>query len=128
MEQETAELKEGITAQAEDGMKVQRFVSLVRRYASFDELTAPMLNEFIEKVIVREADKSIGDRRQKVDIYFNFIGSFVPPRQEVSLTAEEEAKAQKALAARNREREQNKLRMRRVRAAKKAAEQTSITV
>ena len=128
MEQETAELKEGITAQAEDGMKVQRFVSLVRRYASFDELTAPMLNEFIEKVIVHEADKSTGDRRQKVDIYFNFIGCFIPPRQEVSLTAEEEAKEQKALAARNREREQNKLRMRQVRAAKKAAEQTSITV
>ena len=121
LEQETAELKEGITAQAEDGMKAQRFVSLVRRYTSFDELTAPMLNEFIEKVVVHEADKSTGDRRQKVDIYFNFIGCFVPPRPEVILTAEEEAKAQKALAARNREREQNKLRMRRVREAQRAA-------
>ena len=51
------------------------------------------------------ADKSTGDRRQKVDIYFNFIGCFVLPRPEVILTAEEEAKAQKALAARDRERE-----------------------
>jgi len=121
LEQEAAELKEGITAQAEDGMRAQRFVSLVRRYTSFDELTAPMLNEFIEKVVVHEADKSTGDRRQKVDIYFNFIGCFVPPNPEVILTAEEEAKAQKALAARNREREQNKLRMRRVREAQRAA-------
>ena len=121
LEQEAAELKEGITAQAEDGMRAQRFVSLVRRYTSFDELTAPMLNEFIEKVVVHEADKSTGDRRQKVDIYFNFIGCFVPPKPEVILTAEEEAKAQKALAARNREREQNKLRMRRVREAQRAA-------
>lgn len=79
-----------------------------------------MLNEFMEKVIVHEADKSTEDRRQKVDIYFKFIGCFVPPRQEVSLTAEEEAKAQKALAARNREREQNKLRMRRVRETQRA--------
>ena len=121
LEQEAAELKEGITAQAEDGMRAQRFVSLVRRYTSFDELTAPMLNEFIEKVIVHEADKSTGDRRQKVDIYFNFIGCFVPPKPEAILTAEEEAKAQKALAARNREREQNKLRMRRVRETQQAA-------
>ena len=121
LEQEVAGLKESITAQTEDGMKVQGFVSLVRRYTSFDELTAPMLNEFIEKVVVHEADKSTGDRRQKVDIYFNFIGCFVPPKQEVSMTAEEEAKAQKALAARNREREQNKLRMRRVREAQRAA-------
>ena len=37
------------------------------------------------------------------------------------MTAEEEAKAQKALAARIREREQNKLRMRRVREAQRAA-------
>ena len=121
LEQEAAGLKEGITAQAEDGMRAQRFVSLVRRYTSFDELTAPMLNEFIEKVVVHEADKSTGDRRQKVDIYFNFIGCFVPPKPEVILTAEEEAKAQKALAARNREREQNKLRMRRVREVQRAA-------
>lgn len=121
LEQEAAELKEGITAQAEDGMRAQRFVSLVRRYTSFDELTAPMLNEFIEKVVVHEADKSTGDRRQKVDIYFNFIGCFVPPKPEVILTAMEEAKAQKALAARNREREQNKMRMRRVRKAQRAA-------
>ena len=121
LEQEAAGLKEGITAQAEDGMRAQRFVSLVRRYTSFDELTAPMLNEFIEKVVVHEADKSTGDRRQKVDIYFNFIGCFVPPKPEVILTAEEEAKARKALAARNREREQNKLRMRRVREAQRAA-------
>ena len=123
LEQEAAELKEGITAQAEDGMRAQRFVSLVRRYTSFDELTAPMLNEFIEKVVVHETDKSTGDRRQKVDIYFNFIGCFVPPKPEVILTAEEEAKAQKALAARNREREQNKLRMRRVREAQRAAKE-----
>ena len=121
LEQEAAELKDAITTQAEDGMRAQRFVSLVRRYTSFDELTAPMLNEFIEKVVVHEADKSTGDRRQKVDIYFNFIGCFVPPKPEVILTAEEVAKAQKALAARNREREQNKLRMRRVREAQRAA-------
>ena len=37
------------------------------------------------------------------------------------MTAEEEAKTQKALAARNREQEQNKLRMRRVREAQRAA-------
>ena len=126
LEQEAAELKEGIIAQAEDGMRAQRFVSLVRRYTSFDELTASMLNEFIEKVVIHEADKSTGDRRQKVDIYFNFIGCFVPPKPEVIMTAEEEAKAQKALAARNREREQNKLRMRRVREAQRAAKEAEI--
>ena len=103
-----------------DRVRMAEFIDLAKRYTDFSELTTPMLNEFIEKVVVHEADKSTGDRRQKVDIYFNFIGCFVPPKPEVILTAEEEAKAQKALAARNREREQNKLRMRRVREAQRA--------
>ena len=42
------------------------------------------------------------------------------------MTAEEEAKVQKTLVARNREREQNKLRMRRVREAQRAAREVEI--
>ena len=33
-----------------------------------------MLNEFIEKIVVHEADKSSGERVQLVDIYLNYIG------------------------------------------------------
>ena len=79
-----------------------------------------MLHEFIEKIVVHEADKSTGDRIQRVDIYFNFIGQFELPQTD-ERTPEQIAKDEKALAARNREREQNKLRMRRVRAEQKAA-------
>ena len=43
-----------------------------------------MLNEFIEKVIVHEGDKSSGKRIQKVDIYLNFIGDFDLPTLEVA--------------------------------------------
>ena len=58
-----------------------------------------------------------------VHMYFNFIGCLTPPKPENALTFEEEAKAQKALATRNRKREQNKLRMRRVREAQRAAKE-----
>lgn len=121
LEKEVTKLKESIAAQTESSLGAQRFVSLVSRYTNFDTLTIPMLNEFIEKIVIHEADKSTGDRRQKVEIYFNFIGRFAPPKPEVVLTPEEEAKEQQKLAARNREREQNKLRMRRIRAAQRAA-------
>ena len=83
-----------------------------------------MFNRFIEKVIVHKANKYTGDRRRKVDIYFNFIGCFVPPKQEISIAIEEGAKAQKALAARNREQEQNKLRMHQMSEAQHAARET----
>ena len=51
---------------------------------------------------------------------FHKSGPFVLPRPEVVLAAEEKAKAQEALTVRNRERELNKLRMRRVREAQRA--------
>ncbi len=55
--------------------RVDKFMALVDRYTSFNELTTPMLNEFVEKVVVHER-KSVGryKRKQRVDVYFNFIG------------------------------------------------------
>ena len=35
-----------------DKLKTDQFIQLVKRYTDFSELTTPMLNEFIEKVIV----------------------------------------------------------------------------
>ena len=39
-----------------------------------------MLNEFIEKILVHERDrKGSTQATQEVEIYFNFVGRFVPP-------------------------------------------------
>lgn len=39
-----------------DTLKTDRFIELVRRYTDFSELTTPMLNEFVEKVVVHEGE------------------------------------------------------------------------
>ena len=70
--------------------KADKFIEIVRKYTDFSELTAPMLNEFVEKVIVNEAKKINGKRTQAVDIYLNFIGKFEVPGHEIDLTSEEE--------------------------------------
>ena len=37
-------------------------------------------NEFIEKVVVHEATGGRTDRKQKIDVYFNFVGQVeLPP-------------------------------------------------
>ncbi|WP_298034145.1 DUF4368 domain-containing protein [uncultured Dysosmobacter sp.] len=61
------------TMQEQSG-RVDKFMALVDCYTSFDELTTPMLNEFVEKVVVHERER-IGryKRKQRVDVYFNFI-------------------------------------------------------
>ncbi|MCL2048774.1 MAG: recombinase family protein [Defluviitaleaceae bacterium] len=65
-----------------DSVKAERFMELVKKHTEFTEFSPLLLNEFIEKVIVHEADKSTGKRIQKVDIYLNFIGSFDLPQAE----------------------------------------------
>ena len=55
-------------------------------------LTIAMLNEFIEKILVHERDrKGSIQTTQEVEIYFNFVGRFVPPPAfgKVELTPEE---------------------------------------
>lgn len=126
LEQAVSELQQAIATQAQDYESPQKFVALVKRYTDFSELTAPMLNEFIEKVVVHEATGDRAHRKQKVDIYFNFIGNFVLPKPEAPvLTAEQQEAERKKEERRQREREQNKLRMRRVRAEQKAARENS---
>lgn len=53
-----------------------KFLRMIKKYTDFETLTTPMLNEYIEKIIVHEATgaRKGKDRKQQVDIYFNFIG------------------------------------------------------
>jgi hypothetical protein len=77
-------LRSGLDQFEKDGERADKFIGLVRRYTNFDELTASMLNEFVEKILVHEAEvaRKGHRRRQKVEIYLNFIGKFDVPGHE----------------------------------------------
>lgn len=80
LETEIEDLQEQIDSFNEDSTKADKFIAVVRRYTDFTELTTPMLNEFIEKVVVHEATGGRTDRKQKIDVYFNFVGQVeLPP-------------------------------------------------
>lgn len=60
-----------------------KFLKMIEKYTDIEELTVPMINEYIEKVVVHEATggrKGI-DRKQQVDVYFNFIGNRQVPQK-----------------------------------------------
>ena len=60
-----------------------RFIALNDKYENFDKLTIAMLNVFIEKILVHERDrKGSIQTTQEVEIYFNFVGRFVPRQLE----------------------------------------------
>ena len=65
--------------------KARKFISLISRYENFDELTNTMINEFVEKIIIHERDrKGSQTSKQKIEIYFNFIGNYEVPKEELS--------------------------------------------
>lgn len=72
-------------------------VVLTDKYENFDTLTNTMLNELVEKIPVHECDrKGSQDTTQEVEIYFNFVGRYVPPHfGEVNLTPEEQEELRK---------------------------------
>ena len=72
----------------EDTARAEQFLTLAKKYTDFSELTTPMINEFIDRIVVHAPSKDeYGDRCMAVDVYLNFIGQFDLPAPE--LTPEE---------------------------------------
>ena len=91
LSKEIEDLEPVISRYEKETDKVRKFISLISRYENFDELTNSMINEFVEKIIIHERDrKGSQTSKQKIEIYFNFIGNYEPPKEELS--EEERAK------------------------------------
>ena len=88
---EISVLEKAIKSYEKHEKDADRFIALIDKYENFDKLTIAMLNEFIEKILVHERDrKGSIQTTQEVEIYFNFVGRFVPPAfGEAELTPEE---------------------------------------
>jgi DNA invertase Pin-like site-specific DNA recombinase len=104
LESRVAELEEKLKESELESMNSTRFISLVKKYRDFSEITPTMLNELVEKVVVHEATGGrTKNRRQQIDIYFNFIGQFEVPYSEAEVAAmEEEARHQEELKEQKR--------------------------
>jgi hypothetical protein len=56
-------------------VSTEKFMNIVRKYTSFEELTPTLLREFIEKIIVHECSYDENkNRRQEIEIYYYFVG------------------------------------------------------
>ncbi len=50
------------------------FLKLVRKYTDITELNAEMLREFVQKILVYQAERIDGHKVQRIKIIYNFIG------------------------------------------------------
>lgn len=67
-------------------MNAEKFMSIVRKHMNFEELTPTLLRDFIEKIVVHEAEaldcKRHGNQcRQQIDIYYSFVGKLDIPQE-----------------------------------------------
>jgi len=108
LKQRNAELQAEVDGYEADSVKAENFIILVKRYTDFPELNASIINEFVDRIVVHEADRSSGKRIQRVDIYFNFIGAFDIPVEESIPTAEELEAERKQDALRAKRRQYNR--------------------
>ena len=94
---EIATLENFLANHEKNKKSAERFISLIEKYENFDNLTIAMLNEFIDKILVHERDrKGSIQTTQEIEIYFNFVGKFVPPHfMEVELTPEQQEELRK---------------------------------
>ena len=69
-----ARLQELIDMGEQEQYDLNQFLKNVRKYTDPETLTAEMVNELIDKIVVHAPDKSSGHRRQKIDIYYKAIG------------------------------------------------------
>lgn len=61
-------------------VNAEKFMKVVRKHTSFEELTHTLLREFIEKIVVHECSyDENGTRRQDIDIYYSFVGKVELP-------------------------------------------------
>ena len=94
---EIAELEKSVMGYDQSRKSAEKFIALIDKYENFDTLTNTMLNEFVEKILIHErARKGSQDTTQEVEIYFNFVGRYIPPAlQPVPLTLEEQEELRK---------------------------------
>ena len=62
-------------------INAEKFLSLVRKYTDFSELTPAMINEFVEKILVHQAQGKGASRIQEIEIFFNFVGKVDIPHK-----------------------------------------------
>ncbi len=105
LEQRIQELSELSNEEKCKKLQIERFLALVKKYQDYSELTDAMLYDFIEKIVIHQAEGGrTKDRTQQIDIYFNFIGQFIAPISEEEIAEIKQQEEEKAEEKRVRQR------------------------
>ncbi len=75
LEQQITNLREELSKMEQDMIGAEKWIELIKEYSVPKELTAPLLNAMIEKILIHEATTNADNERiQEIEIYYRFIG------------------------------------------------------
>ena len=69
------ELSGKVEAEKENASNARKWVELMKQYTDLQELTAPLLNAMISKIVVHHPQKAEdGTMEQEIEIFYRFVG------------------------------------------------------
>ena len=71
---EKGSVERQIDSMSEKKINADRFFEIIRKYADITELTAPILNELIDRIVIYEKEEIDGEAVQNVVIFYKFAG------------------------------------------------------
>jgi len=74
VKQTIVELQNLIDSGEQSEFDLQEFLRNVRKYTDPKELTAELLNDLVDKIVIHAPDKSSGKRKQKIEIHCKAAG------------------------------------------------------
>ncbi len=77
-EKQRTEIEKKITQSKEKKINADKFFDVIRKYTDIGELSAAILNELIEKIVVYDKTEVDGQTVQNVVIYYKFVGVIAP--------------------------------------------------
>lgn len=73
--EQISQYEEKLTATKTTEENVRKWIDLISKYSEINELTAPLLNELIEKIVVHEKRiDTDGKPTRDIEIYYRFVG------------------------------------------------------
>ncbi|MDL2287120.1 recombinase family protein [Eubacteriales bacterium OttesenSCG-928-G02] len=74
LKQKIKHLKKIVAEEQRHEMNAEGFLRIVRKYTDIQELTSPILHEFVDKIVVHHKEQLFGETVQRVEIYYKMIG------------------------------------------------------
>ena len=109
LEEEIECLQERLESQKNEPIQIDRFIETIRKYMNITELNHLVVHELIDKIIVHAPVTEDGQRTQKVEIYFNFVGEINLEYTEDELEEIKQAEEEKQQQRKERERERGRI-------------------